>query len=161
MIHPVFGFLNARIQTWFPFRIQICLNGREWLARRMDAVGLHYVRQDNCFPWIEDFAAAQRLMDEQLSTNWPEELNRIAAAMNPIHEEIFRHFHVNYYWTTHQSEWAMDVRFPQQEDLRRLYPALLRHAITTFGSPSVLRFLGKPTPLDGSVPRHYRGGIVQ
>jgi len=27
-IHPVFGFLNARIQTWFPFQIQICLNGR-------------------------------------------------------------------------------------------------------------------------------------
>jgi len=159
MIHPVFGFMNARIQTWFPFRIQICLNGREWLARRMDAVGLHYVRQDNCFPWIEDFAAAQRLMDEQLSTNWPEELNRIAAALNPIHEEIFRHFQVNYYWTTHQSEWAMDVRFPQQEHLRRLYPALLGHAITTFGSPSVLRFLGKPTPLDGSVPRNYSGEL--
>ncbi len=30
--HPSFGFLNARIQTWFPFNIQICLNGREWLA---------------------------------------------------------------------------------------------------------------------------------
>lgn len=24
-IHPVFGFMNARIQTWFPFSIQICL----------------------------------------------------------------------------------------------------------------------------------------
>src|ERR1035437_2229930 len=76
LIHPVFGFMNARIQTWFPFRVQICLNGREWLARSMDAAGLRYVRQDNCFPWIEDFPAAQRLMDEQLSTNWPEELNR-------------------------------------------------------------------------------------
>jgi hypothetical protein len=61
LIHPVFGFMNARIQTWFPFRIQICLNGREWLARSMDAAGLRYVRQDNCFPWIEDFPAAQRL----------------------------------------------------------------------------------------------------
>jgi hypothetical protein len=38
-VHPVFGFLNARIQTWFPFSIQICLNGREWLAHQMDAVG--------------------------------------------------------------------------------------------------------------------------
>jgi hypothetical protein len=28
-IHPVFGFMNARIQTWFPFPLQICLNGRE------------------------------------------------------------------------------------------------------------------------------------
>lgn len=49
-IHPVFGFLNARIQTWFPFPIQICLNGREWLAQQLQAAGLEYVRQDNCFP---------------------------------------------------------------------------------------------------------------
>ena len=159
MIHPVFGFMSARIQTWFPFRIQICLNGREWLARQMDAARLPYVRQDNCFPWIEDFPTAQRMMDEQLSTNWPEELNRIAATLNPIHEQIFEHYRVNYYWTTHQSEWAMDVRFPKQEELRRLYPALLGHAITTFGSPSVLRFLGKPTRLDGSVPSWYSGEL--
>ena len=159
LIHPVFGFMNARIQTWFPFRIQICLNGREWLARQMDAAGLPYVRQDNCFPWIEDFPAAQRLMDQQLSTNWAEALNGIAAMLNPIHQEIFRHFHVNYYWTTHQSEWAIDIRFSKQENLRRLYPALLGHAITTFGSPNVLRFLGKQTRLDGSVPDWYRGEL--
>lgn len=59
-IHPVLGLLNARIQSWFPFPVQICLNGREWLARQMDAEGLKYARQDNCFPWIEDCARAQR-----------------------------------------------------------------------------------------------------
>jgi hypothetical protein len=31
LIDPQFGFMNARIQTWFPFNVQICLNGREWL----------------------------------------------------------------------------------------------------------------------------------
>ncbi len=35
-IHPTFGFMNARIQTWFPFNIQFCLNGREWLSRELD-----------------------------------------------------------------------------------------------------------------------------
>ena len=39
-IHPVFGFMHARIQTWFPFRIYVCLNGREWLARQMDQARL-------------------------------------------------------------------------------------------------------------------------
>ena len=28
-IHPVFGFLHARVQTWYPFKVQVCLNGRE------------------------------------------------------------------------------------------------------------------------------------
>ena len=83
-IHPVFGFLNARIQTWFPFSIQICLNGREWLARQMQAAGLDYLQQDNCFPWIADWSTAQRLMDKQLKTKWPKLLNGIARQLNPI-----------------------------------------------------------------------------
>lgn len=159
LIHPVFGFMNARIQTWFPFRIQICLNGREWLSRQMDQVGLGYVRQGNCFPWIEDFAEAQRLMDQQLSTDWPEALNGIGTMLNPIHEEIFRHFQVNYYWTTHQSEWAVDFRFPKSEDLQRLYPILVEQGMTTFGAPDVLRFLGKRMGLEGQVPRNYEGEL--
>jgi hypothetical protein len=34
-VRPNFGFMNARIQTWFPFNVQMCLNGREWLARQL------------------------------------------------------------------------------------------------------------------------------
>jgi hypothetical protein len=49
-MHPRFGFMHARIQTWFPFAIQVCLNGREWLARDMNAAGLGYERRDNCSP---------------------------------------------------------------------------------------------------------------
>src|SRR5712692_3886787 len=33
-ISPKVGWMYARIQTWFPFNIQIGLNGREWLARQ-------------------------------------------------------------------------------------------------------------------------------
>jgi hypothetical protein len=55
-IHPVFGFMHARIQTWFPFRVYVCINGREWLARQMDQAKLHYVRRDNTFTWLEDVA---------------------------------------------------------------------------------------------------------
>src|SRR6266853_327936 len=70
-MHPEFGFMNARIQTWFPFSIQICLNGREWLARQMDQAGIGYRRHDNCFSRIDDYGRAQQLMDEQLRVNWP------------------------------------------------------------------------------------------
>ncbi len=28
-IDPQFGFMSARIQTWFPFSIQVCMNGRD------------------------------------------------------------------------------------------------------------------------------------
>ena len=159
-IHPRFGFMNARIQTWFPFSIQICLNGREWLARPMDAQGLCYVRQDNCFPWIDDFARAQRLMDGQLRISWPNSLEAIARQLNPIHEEIFGQVPVHYYWTIHQSEWASDIAFRDAAVLRRLYPLLLHHAVTSFGSPQVLRFLGHRTYQDGRVPGWFHGEVT-
>ena len=53
-IHPQLGWMYARIQTWFPFHIQVGRNGREWLARPMDQQGLKYRPQRNCFVWIED-----------------------------------------------------------------------------------------------------------
>jgi hypothetical protein len=35
-IDPEWGWMNARLQTWFPFHLQVCLNGREWLAQQME-----------------------------------------------------------------------------------------------------------------------------
>jgi hypothetical protein len=160
VVHPVFGFLNARIQTWFPFSIQVCMNGREWLAQQMDQAGLAYARQDNCFPWIEDWARAQQLMDQQLSVNWPTLLNGIAATLNPSHDQLFQAYPASYYWSTYQSEWAIDLSFRTADDLHRLYPRLLQHAISTFGSTDVMRFLGRRLPLSGHIPARFSGQVV-
>src|SRR5712691_6742300 len=159
-VHPVFGFLNARIQTWFPFSIQICLNGREWLAQQMDTVGLAYLRHDNCFPWIEDWPMAQQLLDQQLKVEWPALLNGIARTVNPIHDDIFRAHPTTYYWSTYQSEWAIDIAFRTADELRRLYPRLLQHAMTTFGSTDIMRFLGRHIPLSGEMPKRFSGEVV-
>lgn len=158
--HPVLGWMNARIQTWFPFAVQICINGREWLARQLDAKGLAYRRHDNCFPWLADYGQAQQLMDQQLHTDWAALLDQIARELNPIHEEIFACFPLHYYWSTYQSEWATDVVFRRREDLERLYPLWIHHALTSFGSPDVLRFLGKKLNRQGQVPGQVTAEIV-
>ena len=36
--------MSARIQTWFPFNVQVCLNGREWLGRQLAEAGIDFVR---------------------------------------------------------------------------------------------------------------------
>jgi len=159
-MHPEFGFLHARIQTWFPFPIQICLNGREWLARQMDRAGLQYVRRDNCFSWVADWEQAQRLLDAQRRTPWPQRLDRIARQLNPIHREMFRAFPVRYYWTTYQTEWAIDVAFRRAAVLRRLFPQLVHYAMTVLQSQDILRYLGRPVRMDGEVPKHFRGEVV-
>lgn len=159
-VHPVLGFMHARIQTWFPFSIQICLNGREWLARTMDAAGLSYQRRDNCFVWLEDAARAQHLMDQQVRAAWPELLDGIAHSLNPEHDEMFRALPVEYYWSTYQSEWASDILFRDPARLARLYPKLVHHGLTTFLSPDVMRFLGRKIPPSGRLPSQLKADLV-
>jgi hypothetical protein len=52
-----------------------------------DREKLKYVRQDNCFPWIEDFGRAQQLLDAQLKTNRETVLRPLAQRLNPLHGE--------------------------------------------------------------------------
>jgi hypothetical protein len=157
---PEMGFMHGRIQTWFPFLIQVCLNGREWLSRALDREGIAYRRRDNCFPWIEDVDRAQTLMDGQLQTDWPGVLGNIAQKLNPIHDEVFCAFRQQYYWTVHESEWATDVMFRSPRDLAALYPRLVLHGMTTLGSPDVMRFLGRRVPLSGEVHGKFDGEVI-
>ena len=158
-IHPVFGFMHVRIQTWFPFRVYVCLNGREWLARQMDQAGLHYVRRDNTFTWVEDLAQTQALFDQQVQTDWPRMLGELIQVANPAHAEIFAQYPCRYYWSASDSEWASDVMFQSRAALEEFYPRLVRYALTTFGAVDVLRFLGQPVPASGKVPHRCRHEI--
>jgi hypothetical protein len=150
-MHPVIGFMSARLQTWFPFPINIYMNGREWLARQMDQTGISYRRHDNCFTWIEDLARAQNLMNEQLRVNWLELFHPVVQRIHPLlFSELSRNYPMRYYWTCADSEWAMDLMFRNPDRLRRLIPQLLHLGIVSFSSPDVLRFMGKKVSRAGT-----------
>jgi hypothetical protein len=140
-VHRQLGFLHLRLQTWFPFLVQICFNGREWLSRQLEAAGIKYQRRDNCFPWVEDLGRAQKLMDEQVHANWQELFQPLVDLCHPHHREICRPIGGSYYWTVAESEYATDVMFRTRADLDRIYPALVHHSVMSFGSEQVLRFL--------------------
>lgn len=137
-----FGFMSARVQTWFPFSLQVCMNGREWLARRMDEQGMAYTRYDNSFPWIEDFPKAQRMFDALQKTAWPKALEAAARLVHPAHDRMFAGLGFHYYWSAFQTEWATDTVFDSPQALAAIYPQLVRGAIATFDSRNVMRFLG-------------------
>jgi hypothetical protein len=158
-VHPIFGFMNARVQTWYPFAVQICLNGREWLARQLDQLGMSYERRDNKIAWVEDFAQAQQLLDQQLQVHWPEVLNGLLKEVHPAHPELLGRMPMDYYWTVYQSEWASDVLFRSAADLQRLYPQWLRHAVTSYTSTDVYRFLGRKLTPDGKIWSRFEGEI--
>jgi len=59
-----FGFMFVKIQTWFPFNIQIYINGRELMKKVFDKNGITYGCYDNSFTDISDVAKAQALADK-------------------------------------------------------------------------------------------------
>ena len=158
-IDPVMGWMHTRIQTWLRFNVQIAINGREWLARDMDRIGLKYRQQGNCFVWIEDYEQAQKLMDRQLEVNWAERLNGLAQRLNPAHEEIFERYTTDYYWTCYQSEWATDVRFRDPRALKRLMGLMVQHGIESFSSTDVMHYFGRKVNQNGSIPASFNGTL--
>lgn len=154
LIHPEFGFMNARIQTWFPFRIQLCLNGREWLSRKLDQANLRYHRRDNCVLWVEDFQQAQQMLDQQVRVRLERSLSAIARMLHPDHRDLFRNYPLEYYWSLPQTEWATDLIFDSHESLQKIYRPLTLHAINLFSSRDVMRFLGR------QLRPSYKGEVI-
>ena len=149
--HEDFGFMNIRLQTWFPYHIQIALNGREWLRRGLEKQGCDFLAKGNKFLHIADYDEAQRILDRQLDTRWDRMLDGFLPVVFPAMEEILGP-HLSYYWTLWQSEWATDLIFPSSRDLEPIVDSLLRHAFMTGTSTRVLRYLDRPVTKAG-VPR--------
>jgi hypothetical protein len=159
-IDPMFGWMHARLQTWLPLTLRVCINGREWLARQMDHAGVGYVRKDNCFTALDDVEAAQRLSDAQLQTNWPAALDALVPRISPAHQQVFAEAPMSYYWSLDESEYASDVMFNDRGTLAALHRRLLLQGITTLGSGQVMRFLGKRVTATGNVDGRFTGEVV-
>jgi len=155
---PEVGLTYVRLQTWFPFTVPVGMNGRAWLARQMDQSGLRYRRRDNCFAWIEDWARAQRLLEEQLRTDWPGLLNRLLDQANPALALVDAH-PTPYYWSMDEGEWASDLAFRSSSALAERAPRWFRHAWLNFDSGDVMRFLGRKTTEQGA-HGNFAGEVV-
>src|SRR5260370_41576132 len=100
----------------------------------MDRAGLSYRRRYNCFVQLQAALKTQARMDKQVPFPWVSAMDRFARMLNPAHPQIFKRFPLRYYWSFHQSEWATDIMFKDSATLAQIYPALVLHGITAFGS---------------------------
>jgi len=151
-LDPKLGLLHVRIQSWFPLVIQICLNGHDILARKLDKHGIAYHKEDNAFTWIEDPRRAQRFADRMVKMNWPRILASFARRVNPLLKDLLAD--MEYYWVVDQAEYATDVMFQSPAALKPLYDKLVKHASTCFSAEDVMKFLGRK--LNGN----YQGEVI-
>ena len=155
-----FGLMHVRLQSWFPFDIQVCINGRSYLQRQLDRKGIGYVKRDNCFLRIDDMRRAQKILDRLNRRRWAPTLKRIVGGLNPLLGKGALLGTVRqYYWTIRQSEVATDIIFRDKQTLAELYPALCRHVTHHCAGRDVLRFFGKKATLnftDEVITEHQR-----
>lgn len=137
--------MYVRLQTWLPMDIQVGVNGREYLACRMDRAGMKHEKRDNCFAGIDDVKRAQKMLDALLKRKWARFLNRLARQINPHLGREGRLGLAGYHWSIQECEIATDIMFRDAKSLATVYPVLVRHTIEQFSCEDVLRFLGRRT----------------
>jgi hypothetical protein len=137
------GFIHIRLQSWFPFQVQVYVNGRECLARYLDQHGIGYERYDNTFTRIDNLAVAQEFCEKFSHFDWPPVLNALANRVNPMLKTIQAAGFGSYYWVTDQCEIATDLMFKDRASLEASLPDLFEHAILKTACQDVLRFLGR------------------
>jgi len=136
-------FIHVRLQSWFPFQMQVYVNGRECLARYLDQQGIAYERYDNTFTRIDNLEAAHSFCEKFSHFEWPQVLNALANRVNPILNTIQAAGFGSYYWVADQCEIATDLMFKDRATLASILPDLFEHAIIKTACENVLRFLGR------------------
>ena len=146
-LDKVYGFLFVKIQTWFPFNIQVYINGREMMKPVFHKNNISYQCYDNSFIDISDVAQAQALADKFDSKKLCKNLDAFAKSINPFLDTVQNTFGQGYYWCVNQCEFATDVMFKERSFLEDIYPSLVGHAFYDFTCTDVFTFMGrKPDP---------------
>lgn len=153
-----FGFMHVKIQTWFPFLIQVYINGREMMKHIFDENNITYRMYDNSFFEISDITKAQELADKFDSKKLCRQLDYFAENLNPYLDTITETFSQGYFWCVDQCEFATDVMFTSREALEDIYPSLVEHAFYDFKCTDVFSFLGRKldNKFQGEVVSDYR-----
>ena len=169
-IDTEFGLCYLRVPTWAPFRLQFYCNGHNWLAGQLAQAGIAYEQLDNTFRVIGDWAQAQALADAFPVARLHRALDAWAARYCPVAAQ----FGSTYHWSIMQVEYATDLVFHRQDDLRPLYASLVRTAIHAVKPDQVATFLGRKltghyqdelgndfhTRVEGTRLKHHMGPVA-
>jgi hypothetical protein len=163
------GLCYLRVPTWAPFRLQFYFNGHNQLAASLSKRNISYGLMENAFIELRDFAKTQELADRLDVKRLHRRLDQVAKAFCPV----IRHFPSGYHWSLMQVEFATDVVFRSQSDLRPLYETMTRTAIHAVKPKQVATFLGRKlsgayqgevgndfhTRIEGTRIKHHMGPV--
>lgn len=138
-----FGLMYLKIQTWFPYNVQIYINGREYLSKILNKNNIKYEMYNNSFSYIEDFNKAQELANNILNQKISDSFDGLIKEINNLLPNINNVFSASYYWCIDQCEFATDINFKSRKDLDNIYKTLVETTYFTFSSEDIYSFFGR------------------
>jgi hypothetical protein len=138
-----FGLIHVRLQTWFPFAMQVYVNGHEWLCRELERRGVGFQKSDNKILQVDDLALAQKLAKEFAERKLVKFLDALARRVNPFLQQVRKSGFGGYYWVIEQCEVSTDVVFKSRKALAEVLPECFEASMTQFSAVDALRFLGR------------------
>jgi hypothetical protein len=123
------GLMLVRFQSWFPFMIQIYLNGKEYVKKQLRRENIVFTSYDNSITAVSNISRAQEIADRFVEIKWFGVFDHFARQVNgflPIIENIFNHH--GYFWYIEQFEYASDVLFKERKTLEMILPYFLEYA---------------------------------
>ncbi len=169
-IDPELGLCYLRVPTWAPFRLQFYYNGHYQLAAELRRKNIGYKMVDNAFVDLQDWDAAQSLADSIDPARVHRKLNEAARHFCPV----IRRFSAGYHWSLMQLEYATDIVFHRQKDLKPIYEELVRTAVHSVKPENIATFLGRKltgqyqdemgndfhTRIQGTRIKHHMGKVA-
>jgi hypothetical protein len=128
-----------RVPTIAPFKIDFYFNGHNWLEIKLRRRDIPFQKNDNAFASIEDFEKAQKLCDGFRVEDLHKTLDRLTKRYCPLPEE----WGLNYNYTIKQVEYALDIPFKNEDDLKPVYDNIIKTAMHTITPDNIANFLGK------------------
>ncbi|MBN2092870.1 hypothetical protein JW964_24830 [candidate division KSB1 bacterium] len=138
------GLMHVRFQTWFPFKIQIYINGKEYLKKQLTKKSIEFTSYDNCVTGVSDIQRAQEIADQFIKKDWTKVFDHFASQVNGYKsriEEIFN-FH-SYYWYIDECEYASDVLFKNRQTLEKVFPHFIEYASLCQMGENIYTFFGR------------------
>lgn len=143
MIDEEFGWMYLKIQTWFPFNVQIYLNGREYICTQLDKEGINYERYNNSLVDIDNIERAQEISDYLYNMNIERKFDGLVKKYVNLLPRFEEHLGHGYFWTVFECEYATDIMFNNRQDLENIFPSLVEKAFFTFKCDDIMSFFGR------------------
>lgn len=139
-----FGFMHVKIQTWFPFHIQIYINGKSYLMQQLKKEGIKFRNYDNSITYVEDIERAQEISNKFNEKKCDSVFDAFAYRVNSYLPRIKEIFGGNgYKWIIEESEYATDVLFKSREELQKYLPYIFEYASLCQMGSNIYTFFGR------------------